>query len=434
MKILLANYRYFVSGGPERYMFNVSTALSARGHEVIPFSIHYTQNQFTPYSRYFVEPLGTRDEVMFREQRFNAKTLWRTISRLFYAKDVEHAITRLVSDAKPQVAYLLHYLRKLSPSLLVGLKKAGIPIVVRLSDYAMVCPQAHCLRDDLSCNLCVKGDLRPSIMHKCIQKSRAASALNALATWYHRYRHFFDLIDVFVVTNQFMYKMMINAGFQKSRLRRIPTFTDIKRFKPDKNINRKYITYVGRLENIKGVHVLIDALDLLHKKRPGLDIKTKIFGAGEESYRDYLVKKVQQAGIENVVHFAGEVDSDAIADLLRKSFLSVVPSLWYENLPNSILESYASGVPVLASDIGSLKECIINGETGYLFHCGDTEDLANHLKYCFDHPDETRAMGRKAREAAEQTYSPQRHIAELEYLFNSLANKEKTLQKQRLFR
>lgn len=408
-------------------MFNVSNALSARGHEVIPFSIHYTKNQSTPYASYFVKPLGTLNEVMFREQRFNAKTLWRTLLRLFYSKDVEEAITRLVSDAKPQVAYLLHYLRKLSPSLLVGLKKAGIPIVVRLSDYAMVCPQAHCLRDDLPCDLCVNGDLRLSIKYKCVQKSGAASALNALATRYHRYRHFFDLIDVFVVTNQFMYKMMVRAGFQESRLRCIPTFTDIETFKPDNNKNGKYIIYVGRLENIKGVHVLIDALSLLHSKRPDLDTKTMILGAGEESYRDYLIKKVQQAGIENVVHFVGEVNSDDIANLLRKSFLLVVPSLWYENLPNSILESYASGVPVIASDIGSLKECIINGETGYLFHCGDAEDLANHLEYCFDHLDETRAMGRNAREVAEQVYSPQRHIVELEYLFNSLANKEKTL-------
>ncbi len=401
-------------------MFNITDALREQGHEVIPFSIHYIKNRISPYSRYFVEPLGARDEVTFREQMFNGKTLWRTISRLFYSKDVENAIGRLVSDTKPQVTYLLHYLRKLSPSLLVGLKKAGIPIVVRLSDYAMLCPQAHCLRDDLPCDLCVKGDLWPSISYKCVQKNRAASALNALATWYHRYRHYFDLIDVFVVTNQFMYKMMINAGFQESRLRCIPTFTDIEIFKPDKDINRKYITYVGRLENIKGVHVLIDALSLLHSKRPDLDIETKILGAGEESYRDCLIKKVQQAGIKNIVHFVGEVGSDEIASILRQSFLSVVPSLWYENLPNSILESYASSVPVIASDIGSLKECIINGETGYLFRPGAPESLSNKLEYCLDNIDETKKMGFKAREIAEQQYSSENHVVALEKLFNEL--------------
>ena len=142
MKIFIANYRYFISGGPERYMFNVIDALTEQGNDIIPFSIHYTRNRSTPYAPYFIEPLGSRDEVFFRQQRMSSKSAFKTVSRLFYARDVERAVTKLVNETKPQIAYVLHYLRKLSPSLLVGLKKAGIPIVVRLSDYAMLCPQA----------------------------------------------------------------------------------------------------------------------------------------------------------------------------------------------------------------------------------------------------------------------------------------------------
>ena len=84
MRILLANYRYFVSGGPERYLFQVRDAFFSRGHEIIPFSIHYSRNEQTPYSEYFVEPLGSRDEVLFQEQRRTLKSTWRTIERLFY--------------------------------------------------------------------------------------------------------------------------------------------------------------------------------------------------------------------------------------------------------------------------------------------------------------------------------------------------------------
>jgi len=217
-----------------------------------------------------------------------------------------------------------------------------------------------------------------------------------------------------------MYKMMISAGFKESKLRCISTFTDLENFKPNNNRKGKYIIYIGRLENIKGVHVLIDAMALLHRKRPDLNMETKILGSGEESYRDFLEKKVQQFGIENSLHFVGEVESAEVANLLSESFLSVVPSLWYENLPNSVLESYASGVPVLASDIGSLRECIINGETGYLFNCGDAKDLAKYLEYCFNNPDKTMAMGHKARQIAEQLYSPEKHIIALEGLFNDL--------------
>jgi len=213
MKLLIANYRYFVSGGPERYMFNLINALDAHGHEIVPFSVRYDRNRPTPYARYFVPPLGSESEITFREQQQTPGTLWRTVQRLFYAPEVERAVRRLVVDTQPQVAYILHYLRKLSPSLLVGLKKEMVPVAVRLSDYAMVCPQSHCLRDDQPCRLCAQGNLVRSIRYRCVQHSLAASILNALATWYHRFRHYFDLIDVFVTTNSFMYQTMVSAGF-----------------------------------------------------------------------------------------------------------------------------------------------------------------------------------------------------------------------------
>ena len=67
MKILLVNYRYFISGGPEKYMFNIKKMLEEHGHEVIPFSIMSNKNVETSYSKYFVEPIGSRDAVYFDE-------------------------------------------------------------------------------------------------------------------------------------------------------------------------------------------------------------------------------------------------------------------------------------------------------------------------------------------------------------------------------
>jgi glycosyltransferase involved in cell wall biosynthesis len=426
MKILLANYRHFVSGGPERYMFNVIGALTDRGHQVIPFSINYRRNRPTPYSRYFVEPLGTRDEVTFREQQLNAKSLWRTLSRLFYAKDVERAVVRIVADMRPQVAYVLHYLRKLSPSLLVGLKRAGLPIVVRLSDYAMVCPQAHCLRDGHPCELCVKGNLWPSIRYRCIQHSLAASALNSIATWYHRYRRFFELIDLFVTTNQFMYDTMASAGFSKQRLRLVPTFVNkVPLGSYSDSVKDGHIIYAGRLEHIKGVHILLEALILLRRRRPDLKIELNVVGGGDEAYSVMLKKKTEEGGLDDALQFLGELSIDPLLKLMSKSQLSVVPSLFYENLPNAILESYACGTPVLASDSGSLRECVRNGVTGYLFEPGNAGSLAERLEYCLDHPQQLEYMSLKAREVAEDVYSPQRHSAILEELFSELVGVRK---------
>ena len=79
---------------------------------------------------------------------------------------------------------MLHYLRKLSPAVLAALHDGGVPIVVRFSDFAMVCPQAHLVRDDRVCERCVGHSLWPSVRYRCVQGSAAASAVNALSmTW-----------------------------------------------------------------------------------------------------------------------------------------------------------------------------------------------------------------------------------------------------------
>jgi len=419
MRLLLANYRYHVSGGPERYMFNVTDALTARGHEVIPFSIHYTRNQPTPYARYFVEPLGSRDEVMFRDQRFGLRTLWRTLLRLFYAPDVERAVTRLVDETQPQVAFVLHYLRKLSPSLLVGLKKAGLPIVVRLSDYAMLCPASICWRDGHSCELCVRGDILPSIRYRCVKGSLVASGLNALATWYHRKKRYFDLIDVFITPTRFMHQMMVAAGFPESRLKVIPTFVDSQVFHPatqDSKHKHFYVAYVGRLDYDKGAHILLDAWQEFKRIRPNCQIKLKIAGSGDGGYFSHL-----KSMSSNDVMFLGKMDKSSIVELLGDAYLSVIPSLWHDNLPNVLLESYASGTPVIASNTGSLKESVVEGKTGFLFDPGNSKRLSETIMFCLDNPEQVSLMSKNAQEVAKTKYSPERHLNELESLFLDLA-------------
>ena len=420
MKILFANYRYFISGGPERYMFNLTDQLLAKGHEVIPFSIHYSKNVSTPFSQYFVEPLGGRDEVYFDQQKKSFKTVSRTLSRLFYSSEVEKAVCRMVDDHEPQIAYVLHYLRKFSPALLVGLKKRSIPIVVRLSDYAMLCPQAHLLRDNQPCTLCVHGNILPSVQYRCMKGSLAASTLNMLATWYHRNRHFFDLIDCFVCTNDFMYNMMLDAGYPENKLVCIPTFTNIEHFFPNTGyVKSDYFAYCGRLTELKGVHVILEAIAHIKKKNCA-DVRLKIAGTGDPEYVDACRRQVANRELETNVEFVGELNTEQLPGFLANALFSVVPSLWFENLPNSLIESLACGTPVIASNIGSLSGCIDNGRNGFLFIPGDSLDLAEKMAHCLENETLLNTMAMNARIEAEAEYSSVKHINKLLRVFNEL--------------
>jgi len=425
MKILLCNYRYFFAGGPERYMFNLIDGLQERGHEVVPFSLRYRQNKPTPYSKYFASPVGTDMDIYFSKTRKTPAAISKLFYRLFYDVEIEKAVGKQIVDTKPDVAYLLLYLRKLSPSILIGIKRRNIPMAVRLSDYYMMCPARTFLRNDQPCTLCMQGNIISSVRYGCVQQSYLASIANYFATIYHRSIKAFDLIDRFVLTNQFMYECMVKAGFPEKKLVVIQTFVNSSIFHPNPKKGKKnYIAYVGFLEHIKGVHVLIDAFALLRTNRPALDITLQIAGEGDNAYFVSLKQQVRRLNLENSVVFLGEQNTDEIVNLLNQAYLSVVPSLWYENLPNAILESYGCGTPVLASNLGSLIYCVNDGVTGFLFRPGEYNHLAERLAFCFDHPEKVAVMGQNARRVSETTYSRLAHLNKLEALFVELISKK----------
>lgn len=419
MKILLANYRYFLSGGPERYMFNVISELEKRSHEIVPFSVSYSQNRPSPYAGYFLPPLGSEEEVYFEQHKMNPETLIRTLSRLFYSKEAAKAVHRLITDTRPEVAYVLHYLKKISPSLLLALKKKNLPILVRLSDYAMLCPQNHCIRDKQPCTLCIQGNLFPSIMYKCVKHSLAISILNVMATWFHRYMGYFDMIEIFLTTNRFMYNLMLEAGWPEHKLTCIPTFTDTRTFCPSENHQKSdYICFAGRLDEIKGIEVLLKAFALMKNRKSGL--KLKIAGVGDPQFVKKMSLLSNELGINNDIMFTGNLNTLELADLLKHAQMTIVPSLWFENLPNVILESFACGTPVLASDLGSLSMTVKKRITGDLFIPMDSRDLAEKADYYIDHPRLLMDMGKNARLEALLYYSHDVHITQLEKTLKKL--------------
>lgn len=422
MRILLANYRYFVSGGPERYLFAIQSLLEQAGHEVIPFSIRYRDTVDNPYLDYFVEPLAGPDALRFRDHRWTPRTVLRTAAGSIYAPGVARAVDRLVRDTRPDVAYVLHYLKKLSPALIVGLKQAGLPVVVRLSDLLMICPEAHLLRDGKICTRCTSGSILPSIRYKCVQGSRAASLVHYAAWKVHRLRGYYHLPDRFVVPSSCTREWMVNAGYPAEKFTVIPTPVDEPFFggiPPDPPEEPPYLLYVGHLEHHKGPQVLIEAYARA-SAGGGTAPRLKIAGRSDTPFGQVCRDLVEQRGLGDRVDFLDFVEASAMPRLYAGALLTVIPSLCYENMPNTLGESYAGGTPVLGSGHGSIAPLIEEGVTGRTFTPGDTEDLAARLREAWDQPDWCREAGRNARAYAEQHLRGARHLDALLGVFRDL--------------
>ena len=417
MKIILVNYRYFISGGPERYMFNVKTLLEEKGHTVIPFSIRYKQNQPTPWSRYFVPPLTSEDEVTFSDHSYTIKGFIRTLNRAFYSSEVYRSLKELLMATKPDVALVLNYLKKLSPSVLVALKEQKVPIITRLSDFFMLCPEAHFLRQGCICEKCINGKLWPSVYHRCIKKSFGVSIINACSTHYHRKKKFFDLIDAFITPSSFTKRKMVDGGWPQEKIFHIPTFVNLDSIKP-RHDKKPMISYVGRVHEIKGIEILLDAFSLLKKDKAYRAIQLNIIGGGTKPYIDKLKKYIERINTSEIVCY-DNLDLDRIAHLLSGSLFSVIPSLCYENMPNAALESFACGTPVIASDLGSLPE-IVNSTVGDTFTAGDVHDLYHKMVRLLENPSVLQEMGMQARKYAENNYNPQLHYDRLSQLITKV--------------
>jgi glycosyltransferase involved in cell wall biosynthesis len=407
MRILLINYRYFISGGPERYLFNLKRLLEAHGHETIPFSIKYSQNEPCDYSDYFVSPLSKADEVFFHDQTWTLASIGKTLARSFYSRDVYRSLRALIDYARPDCAVVLHYLKKLSPSVLTALNDARVPYVVRLSDFGMVCPNAHLFRGNDVCELCVKGNKLQSVRYRCVRGSFAASAINYAATLVHDALHLFDRIPLFVVPSQFTIEKMIEGGIAASRMVHIPTMVDVPAVGFD-NRRDYQLLYSGRIEPLKGIEVLLKAVGLLFQKDPDLSLRLHVAGMGDTKYTDRLREHIV-GGIGGRTEFLGKLSLEDLNREICRSAGTVCPSLWYDNMPNAVLESLACATPVIAPRHGSFPGIVRDNETGLLFEPGNAGDLAEKIKWLITHAEEARTLGNAGAAFVRKYHSPSLH-------------------------
>lgn len=415
MRILLVNYRYFISGGPEKYMFNIKKLLEEHGHEVIPFSNHSSKNVETVYSKYFVEPIGGRNAVYFEDCKKTPKVIWQMLSRSIYSKEVERAICRQIKDVKPDVVYIIHFVNKLSPSVICGAKKMGVPVVLRLSDYFLLCPRFDFLYHKRVCEDCLTKGYRTCIKRRCVKHSLFASIVRVFSMKVHSFLHIYDKVDAFITPSEFLKKKLEDNGFEPEKIHCIPTFTNIAE-PPKAPAVGAYGLYFGRLTEEKSVQTIIKA----YEKLPSHQIK--IVGDDTTGEAIRLKQYVAAKGLSNI-EFLGFKDGEELTDVIQKSRFSIIPSICYENLPNTALESFQYSKPVLASNIGSLPELITDGENGYLFKPGNVKDLYSKIKL-MDDDTAVKAMGAACIKKLHTRFSQKTHYDALINVFTDVIKRQ----------
>ncbi len=223
---------------------------------------------------------------------------------------------------------------------------------------------------------------------------------------------------------------MSEYGLDESKIEVIYSgINAIKRFGMDRETARKdvrsafglddafpLLLNVGRLHPVKGQKHLVPMMRLVLEKWPKAHLL--IFGEGQE--REALTAAIEQAGLENHITLLGQ-RSD-VPDLLKGADLFVFPGL-NEALGISVIEAMATGLPVVATNVGGLRELISDGDTGLLVEPGDPDALAKAVLSVLDMEDKGQAMGLRAQRHAVENFDAATTASRLESLYYSVTDK-----------
>ena len=404
MRIIVANYRGGGGGGPEKYMFKFMEAAEKRGIEIIPFSVNNPQNFETPYSKYFAKPRS--NELMYADTKKSIGNIIGMIRSTVWNWDAESRLRKLIRDTNPDAVYILHEINHLSPSIIRAAKKEGVRVVHRISDFFMLCPKYDFLCGDDICESCIHVDYSKAIKEKCMKNSKMGTVLRVFAMKMYKWKRIFDDVDKFVCTCNFSKNKLIEGGIAPERIEVVNTFIDSSVITPCFK-DKHYFLFLGRMAHQKGTVYAIEAMKYLKET----DYILKITGELSDSEEDLKIAQyIKENKLENKIEFTGFKHGKELQDLISYATCIVCPAIWYENMPNTVIEAYAYGKPVVASRIGSLAEIVIDEETGLLFEMKNSKDMAVKLRKFINDNTLSNTLGTKARKKVENDYNEVNHM------------------------
>jgi glycosyltransferase involved in cell wall biosynthesis len=373
MKILLVHNYYQQRGGEDSVVANERALLEQSGHGVDLFSAHNKE----------ISGLAAK---------------WNSFKNVTYNEGIRQIFAERLARIRPDVVHVHNTFPLISPSVYDACAEAGLPVVQTLHNFRTFCVGSLLLRKGKICELCLDGRPYRAVAYRCYRGSFLGSLATARLIDYHnRHRTWATKVSRFIALSDFARKKFINAGFPPERLVVKPNFV----LDPGQSASGlgEGLIFVGRLSPEKGLSHLVRALS-------GTNVQLRILGDGPER------AALESQASPNII-FEGLVSPERVREAMRRAKILVLPSISYDNMPVCVVEAFASGLPVIATRLGSLPEIVEDGVTGRLVAPADPTALREATTELLSDPQRLAAMSIAARRRYESHYSPERHLGQL---------------------
>jgi glycosyltransferase involved in cell wall biosynthesis len=317
----------------------------------------------------------------------------------------EH-LSQYLADEKPDLVHLISgYL--MTSAAIEAIKKHNLPLIATLTDFWFLCPR-HTLQrssgaicpenSSLDCVRCyferqrkfrLPAQKMPNLTNGLWQGMKHLPVVSHHVEKINHRQKILQLalkqVDMAICPSNFLMQTYIRKGFQAKQMTFIRQgLKHVPESPPEKTASdRLRIGYIGGIALHKGVQVIVEAFSKLQTPKAEL----KLYG-DITKFPAFSQQLQAQAATNPHIRFLDTFDNQQISQIHANLDVLVVPSTWYENSPNVILEAFAHHTPVITSNLGGMAELVTDGHTGFLFEPNNADDLTQKLQFILNQPEQ----------------------------------------------
>lgn len=349
-RVLIVHNYYQIPGGEDTVVSNEKKLLENHGHEVFLYTRHNSElKEFSKFQKLLL-PFSTV---------FNLRT-YREVKAVIKKENID-------------MVHVHNTLNLVSPSVYYAAFHCHVPVVQTVHNFRLLCPGATFFRDGHTCEECLSHGLFCAIKHKCYRGSAVQTLACVLSTWIHRFFRTYEKLNYICLTEFNKEKLLQLKQIKKDRVFVKPNFVEEAGEIIPYDRRKNQFVYVGRLEEIKGIDVLLNAWKLLGEEAPELLL------CGKGPLEDWCREFITENHLERVKQL-GFVPNERVREIIGESKGLVLPTQVYEGFPMTIAEAYACGTPVIGSNLGNTGSLIERGKSGLKFDYQSPESLAETVK------------------------------------------------------
>lgn len=353
LRILQVHNGYQILGGEDVVAANEKRLLEMNGHTVYSYSRNNSElNEMNLFQKILVPFMAVYSFKTYRE------------------------VKKIIKEQKIDVVHVHNTLMMVSPSVFYAAFHCHVPVVQTLHNFRMLCPAGSFFRGDRVCEECSEQSLVCSLKYGCYRGSRVQTFVSAAILKTHRILGTYRKVN-FICLTEFNKKKLSQLNkkgkevidMNKVYIKPNFTFQDDEKFESSSHLD--YFLFVGRVEALKGIDVVIKAFEKMPNQR--------LVVAGDGPLMGEMQEYIKTHQIQNV-EFAGYLSKQQLQEKYRRARAVIMSSQCYEAFAMTIAEAYSYGVPVIAGDIGNLRNMVEENVTGIRFCYDSPEDLAEKVQ------------------------------------------------------